>query len=226
MVAPLQVYPSSGPRALFKPPGMQSLLTSGRCLPGAHSLVTKPDTKRRRRARSKVPGKDALATLGRTLSSSEQAGWEGCQEESSRGWTRGEGRDRGVIRWAGPPRGCLSRDGLPRTCAAGSPVRVSARVRSGCHAPELHQGCRSPSGPSLPAPLRLAGRGARPHRGQDPAAAPAAGPAPGPPPLRLRRGCRHAPTSAGRAARPAPRCPAEACAGCTPAAESAQESCP
>ena len=33
-------------------------------------------------------------------------------------------------------------------------------------------------------------------------------------------------TSAGCAARPAPRCPAEACAGCTPAAESACESAP
>ena len=48
----------------------------------------------------------------------------------------------------------------------------------------------------------------------------------GPAPLRLRRGSRHAPTSAGCAARPAPRCPAEACAGCTPAAESACESAP
>ena len=38
---------------------------------------------------------------------------------------------------AGP---LLPRDGLPWTCAAGVSLRLSARVRSGCHAPELHHG--------------------------------------------------------------------------------------
>lgn len=125
-------------------------------------------------------------------------------------------------------RGRSSPGRAPRTCAAGMlrpglrPCALWVSARLSCT-----RGCRSPSGPSL-----QHGHCARQREVPGPTgsgsckAAPAAGPAPGPPPLRLRRGRRHAPTSAGRAAAPAPRCPAEACAGCTPAAESACESAP
>lgn len=155
---------SSVPRLCLNPRDAEP--SDIRSLPsGAHSLVTKPDTKRRRRARSKVPGRMPWPPWGGPYLAPSRPGGKAAGR-GGRGWTGrrpGPGR---VIRWAGPPRGHAPPPGqAPGPARRGSPSGSPPVCALGVTRLSCTRGCpASPSRPSLQRGHCARQRGVRPHR--------------------------------------------------------------